>query len=90
MALSLLDRGVALSLLRDSVRPRDVQNGCLLLAMSRALPFFLPGQLRARKHTRYTACVLVQPDGWAAAMDITPDGNWLVVKSEGTYGVYWI
>ena len=25
-----------------------------------------------------------------AAMDITPDGHWLVVKSEGTYGVYWI
>ena len=32
----------------------------------------------------------VQPDGWAAAMDITPDGHWLVVKSEGSYGVYWI
>ena len=32
----------------------------------------------------------VQPDGWAAAMDITPDGNWLVVKSRGSYGVYWI
>ena len=32
----------------------------------------------------------VQPDMWAAAMDITPDGNWLVVKSNGSYGVYWI
>ena len=24
------------------------------------------------------------------AMDITPDGNWLVVKSNGSYCVYWI
>ena len=31
-----------------------------------------------------------QRGGWAAAMDVTPDGNWLVVKSGGSYGVYWI
>ena len=32
----------------------------------------------------------VAPWEYAVAMDITPDGNWLVVRSEGSYGVYWI
>ena len=32
----------------------------------------------------------VTPWEYAVAMDITPDGNWLVVRSEGSYGVYWI
>ena len=32
----------------------------------------------------------VTPWAYAVAMDITPDGNWLVVKSNGSYGVYWI
>ena len=32
----------------------------------------------------------VAPWEYAVAMDITPDGNWLVVKSGGSYGVYWI
>ena len=32
----------------------------------------------------------VMPWEYAVAMDITPDGNWLVVRSEGSYGVYWI
>ena len=32
----------------------------------------------------------ITPWEYAAAMDITPDGNWLVVKSNGSYGVYWI
>ncbi len=32
----------------------------------------------------------ITPWEYAAAMDITPDGHWLVVKSSGTYGVYWI
>ena len=32
----------------------------------------------------------VTPWEYAVPMDITPDGNWLIVRSEGSYGVYWI
>ena len=74
--------GVALGVLASN----DLSGAHLNPAVTAALA--ATKKYPVKKVAPYVAAQLV--GGKAAAMDITPDGNWLVVKSNGSYGVYWI